>query len=86
MARGVLTAMSTAEQQFAWMHAAKWAHGPWRTTASAADELSADSRACAYADWYVGTYGGGSTGDLPAHSRVWPEFVAHESERKAEGQ
>ena len=73
--------MTTAEQRFAWMHAAKWAHGPWRTRASAADELAADVRACAYADWYVAT----CAGEMPAHSRVWPAFVAHEGERE-EGQ
>ena len=76
--------MPAGARRFAWRHAAKWAHGTWQTTASAADELHADTRACAYADWYLDVYGGGSTGDLPAHSAVWPEFVAQE--REAEGQ
>ena len=69
-----------AEQQFAWQHAAKWAHGPWRTTASAAEELFADARAVAYADWYMGAYvqDAESMDDLPPHSRVWPEFCASE--------
>jgi len=77
-------AMTTAEQQFAWQHAAKWAHGPWQTTAGAVDELSADVRACAYADWYLGTYGPLADGmeDLPPHPRVWPAFVATEISRE----
>ena len=77
--------MTPADLRLAWQHAAKWVHGPWRTSASAAEELSADTRAVAYADWYVRRYGG-STDGLPAHSAVWPEFVATETERKAAGQ
>jgi len=76
--------MSTAEQRFAWQHAAKWAHGPWRTSASAADELFADTRAVAYADWYMGAYIRDADGmdDLPAHPHAWERFT----EREAEGQ
>ena len=70
--------ISAAEQQFAWQHAAKWAHGPWRTKLSAADELSADTRAVAYADWYVSAYvrEAASMSDLPSHSAAWDAFLA----------
>ena len=78
-------AMTTAEQRFAWQHAAKWAHGPWRTSASAADELFADTRAIAYADWYMGAYIRDADGmdDLPPHPHAWERFT---DEREAAGQ
>lgn len=70
--------MNTAEQQFAWQHAAKWAHGPWRTTLSAAEELFADEQAIAYADWYMGAYirDAESMADLPSHSIAWDRYLA----------
>ena len=72
--------MGTTEQTFAWQHAAKWAHGPWRTSASAADELFADERAVAYADWYFGTYvrDADDMADLPAHSIAWDRYLSEQ--------
>jgi hypothetical protein len=70
--------MNTAEQAFARLSAAKWAHGQWRTKRSAADELAADEQATAYADWYVVTYRAVSMADLPAHSVAWQRYLSEQ--------
>lgn len=74
--------MNEGDLTFAWQHAAKWAHGPWRTSQSAADELLADERATAYADWYVRTYvrDADSLSDLPSHPAAWDRYLEEAAE------
>lgn len=72
--------MTEAEQRFARLSAAKWAHGAWRTKQSAADELAADAQATAYADWYVSTYGALSMADLPPHSVAWERYLSEQQQ------